>query len=388
MLDDGRIACFHSIRDLDNYVYPGNGLLIRKDLLDQVGMEIPETYDQLHDVLTAFKDQCGLAAPLYMYPTGVFQDNLLAAGFDVAIMTQSGMHQTMPFYQLDGAVHYGIVEEGFREYITMMHQWCEEGLISRDFPSNTDPHAPEYTTQMAQGNAGVFMGSNTAIAATVEAGQASVPGYDLVPMSDVTKEPGGVTHLGNYFSHTGAPGVAISTACDDVPLALQWCDFWFSDQGILLANWGIEGESYELGADGQPHFTEIMTNDPNYSLMEMTGKYCVYTTTVETTLSFDSALPMLEQYPEIAVDAVSVWADGKDGEYELPERMSMTAEEKSEFNGYYSDMETLVAESIPKFINGDRPLSELDNFMATVGSMGAEQCIAIKQAALDRFNER
>lgn len=388
MLDDGRIASFFPIRDLDNYVYPGNGLLIRQDMLDAVGMDVPETYDELHDVLAAFKEQLGVEAPLYIDPSGVFQDNLLAAGFDVAVMTQSGMHQTMPFYQVDGEVHYGIIEEGFAEYITMMHAWYEERLIGADFTSNSDSRTGDYTSIVTSDNTAVFLGANTSIASFISAGQEINPDYNIVPMSDITKEKGGETHLGNYVSHSGTAGLSVTSACENVPLAIQWCDFWYSEQGILIANWGVEGESYEIDENGNPYFTELMTNNPDFSLQEMTGKYCLYTSTVETTLTYDSAKVLLEQYPEIALEAVATWAEGKDGEYELPERMAMTSEESSEFNGYYSDMETLVAETIPKFINGDKSLDELDGFVAELIAMGAEECIGLKQAALDRFIAR
>lgn len=388
MLDDGSIAAFAPVRDLDNYVYPGNGLLIRQDMLQAVNMEVPTTYEDLHDVLSAFHAQLGVAEPLYLDPSGVFQDNILAAGYDVAIMTQSGMHQTMPFYQIDGQVHYGIIEEGFRDYVAMMHQWYEEGLIGVDFTSNADSRTGNYSAVVTSDQTGVFLGANTSISAYIEAGQAINPEYALIPMRDVGRKANQTLHLGNYVSHTTAGGISITTACENAPLAAQWCDFWYSEQGIRIANWGVEGESYALDENGNPYFTELMTNNPDFSLQEMTGKYCLYTATVETTLTYDSAKVLLEQYPQIAMDAVEIWGEGKDGEYELPERMSMTSEESAQFNGYYSDMETMVAEAIPKFINGDKPLEELDSFAEDLLAMGAESCIALKQAALERFNQR
>ena len=42
------------------------GLNIRKDWLDELGMEIPKTYDQLENVLLAFKDNYGCRNALYM----------------------------------------------------------------------------------------------------------------------------------------------------------------------------------------------------------------------------------------------------------------------------------------------------------------------------------
>lgn len=390
MLDDGSMVCFQPVRDLDNYVYPGTGLMIRQDFLDAVGMDIPETYDELESVLTAFRDQLGVDIPLYLDPSGVLQDNWLAAGYDVALMTGSGMHQTMPFYQVDGAVHYGLMEEGFRDYITMMHNWYTNGLISNDFTSALNMRDSGYGELMASDTVGVFLAANTSLNAFNEAGKAVNPDYNLVAMADLTAEAGGQTHLGNYVSHSGTGGFCITTACEDPELAAQWCDFWFSEQGILIANWGVENESYTLDENGEPHFTELMTNNPNYSLQEMTGLYCLYISTLETTLTYDSSAVLLEQYPESASEAVEIWTSNKDGEYELPERlsMSMTAEESTSFNSYYSDIETYAAETVPKLINGTISLDQMDAVQETLVSMGINSCIELKQAALDRFNER
>lgn len=388
MLDDGSIVCFHPVRDLDNYVYPGTGLMIRQDFLDAVGMEIPKTYDELERVLTAFRDQLGVEIPLYLDASGVFQDNWLAAGYDVALMTQTGMHQTMPFYQVDGEVHYGLMENGFREYVTMMNRWYTDSLISNDFTSALSMRDSGYGALMASDTVGVFLAANTSLNAFNEAGKAVNPDYNLVAMPDLTVEAGSQTHLGNYVSHSGTGGFCITTACGNPELATQWCDFWFSEQGILIANWGVEHESYTLDESGEPHFTELMTNNSDYSLQEMTGKYCIYVSTVETTLTYDSSAILLEQYPESATEAVTIWASNKDGAYELPERMSMTAEESTTFNSFYSDIETFAAETVPKLINGTLSLDQLDSVQETLASMGIDTCIELKQSALDRFNER
>ena len=37
---------------------------IRKDFLDTLGLDVPETYDELYDVLVAFRDELGLPAPM------------------------------------------------------------------------------------------------------------------------------------------------------------------------------------------------------------------------------------------------------------------------------------------------------------------------------------
>ena len=40
-----------------------------------------------------------------------------------------------------------------------------------------------------------------------------------------------------------------------------------------------------------------------------------------------------------------------------------------------------------KFVVGDESLDEFDNFVSTLKQMGIEDCIAIEQAAYDRYLE-
>ena len=41
-------------------------------------------------------------------------------------------------------------------------------------------------------------------------------------------------------------------------------DYLYSDAGVLLANYGVEGETFRY-VDGKPVLTELVTNNPDYS---------------------------------------------------------------------------------------------------------------------------
>ena len=66
----------------------------------------------------------------------------------------------------------------------------------------------------------------------------------------------------------------------------------------------------------------------------------------------------------------------------------MTAEEGSRFNSSYIDIQTFVQENTVKFITGSKPLAEFDAFVDGIKAMDIEGCVALKQAALDRYNAR
>ena len=80
------------------------GLNIRQDWLDALGLEIPETYDELENVLLAFKDKYGCRNALYMLQDYGYTNDALANGYDTQISAaMNGLH----FYQVDGKVMSG-----------------------------------------------------------------------------------------------------------------------------------------------------------------------------------------------------------------------------------------------------------------------------------------
>ena len=108
--DEGNRWCFF-------YIYkdgrgPNFGPTIRKDFLDKVGMDLPETYDDWHEVLTAFKEQLGIEIPLYVNKDTFMWYSEFAAGYGV---TKDWSLNT------EGKVIYGPCEDGYGEYLDMLH---------------------------------------------------------------------------------------------------------------------------------------------------------------------------------------------------------------------------------------------------------------------------
>lgn len=57
--------------------------------------------------------------------------------------------------------------------------------------------------------------------------------------------------------------IYITTSCETPELAAQWLDYWYSEEGMDLAWYGIEGTTYEIGEDGTPQYTELVTANPD-----------------------------------------------------------------------------------------------------------------------------
>ena len=87
-------------------------------------------------------------------------------------------------------------------------------------------------------------------------------------------------------------------------------------------------------------------------------------------------------------DALEIWSAKWDAAYTISDFISLTSEEAETFATTFSDLSTYYVEMVVKFITGAESLDNVDSFRDTLESMGAEDCINVIQAALDRYNAR
>ena len=104
--DDGNILSLYYLNAyLGKFEVPiTEGPVIRKDLLEDAGLDSPTSVEELHDVLTALKSAYDLDDPLYLGNTVFAASGFLMGAYDVSA----------ELYQVDGVVKYGPLEEGFR----------------------------------------------------------------------------------------------------------------------------------------------------------------------------------------------------------------------------------------------------------------------------------
>lgn len=119
--DGGILAAMYQIASEEQG--PFLGYYVRRDWLEKCNLDLPVTYDDWEEMLIAFKDECGAIAPLTLGPNGYdAYNNALSAGYDVSYT----------FYQVDNVVKYGPIENEWKDYLTMMNSWYNQGLIDPD----------------------------------------------------------------------------------------------------------------------------------------------------------------------------------------------------------------------------------------------------------------
>ena len=82
-----------------------------------------------------------------------------------------------------------------------------------------------------------------------------------------------------------------------------------------------------------------------------------------------------------------IWAVDT-GDWLIPSFVTMTSDESSAYNAIYNDLNTYVSEISVKFIMGAASEEDLTTMQSTIQGMNVDRCIAIRQAALDRYLAR
>ena len=359
---DGRVPIFYEI---GAKTYPCNtGMFLRQDWLDQVNKEVPTTYDQLYDVLTAFKEKFNAYAQI-----------------ETDFYFGMGMDLQQDFSNIEGQAVYSVRGEHFREYIELMHKWYEEGLLFKDYyiyENNIFEAGDVKQQEVNAGRAGLWS------CWCEDLTYYGVDDPDFVPVamaSPVVNEgdeihiTGGVDEIVNISS-----GWAITTNCDPdkVPLAMQAIDYLYSDEGSIMANWGIEGETFTYQDDGTPRYTDLILNNPDMATNMCIGIYCVFRGPIRSDYARfnQNVVGKLAEYCD-------VWSV-QHNDYKMPE-VSMDAADSERYTSLYNDIDTALDENIPKFIIGDRPIEDLDTFIAELESMGLDEMISLEQEALDNY---
>lgn len=370
--DAGYVPSFCGINDEARSV--NGGLIIRTDYLDAVGLEMPTTYDELETALRAFKDDLGVPAPYWSNPAGY------------VVETTAGYGISPGFYVEDDQVKYGFYEEGFFDYLTMMNRWYEDGLLYSDFAAQSSSQQFPPSDMVNNSQVSVWFNSLNEMSA-YSAETATDPNFTIAGLPVPAAEKDAVTHFSTVTSKVDTRGGNfISTNCKDVELAMAWCNYWYTEEGTLLANYGIEGKTWTRDPDGNPKFTDLVVNNPDMPFDFAISVFCEFNGGGYYILNAKTD----SNYTEVQLEARKNWLTNSDPAWNYPGYASLNAEESGVYGTYIGDITTYVEEMTLKYITGAEPLTQesFGTYQATLDGFGMQECIGVYQTAYDRYLER
>ena len=357
--------------------YDANGLMIRQELLDQVGKDVPKTYDEFEDTLLAIKNETGVQGAL-IYRN--FFGQFFAGGFGTYAKLTTAPDINYPIYQVDGEVRFAPLTEEYREYIETIQRWYCEGLIYQDYYVYANPG--DIGNEILKGDCAVCMGMYDELVTRNRDG-----GFNYVPMADLVKQEGDIIHTGTAAYQEGditAGNVQVITnQTENLDLILELYNFSFSEESSRIASYGVEGETFEY-VDGKPQLTDLVLNNPDISIRHSTG---VYLTTIASVIDQGRTASTVT---DGQIEAYNIWLSNTDDAYTLDARvLALTTEEADTINRVAGDILTRLEEANIQFITGAmNTTTDYDAFVSEMESMGIQDMIDAYQAAYDRYLDR
>ncbi|WP_102412766.1 extracellular solute-binding protein [Beduinella massiliensis] len=374
--NDGHIWGFGELmleEDSTGPISPWAGPAVRVDWLEELGLDMPVTLDDWHEMLVAFRDQKGAQVPLIMQKSGLPGMHEFISAFGVA----------KDFYHENNVVKFGPLEAGYKEYLTLMNQWYQEGLLDVDFPS-TASDANFYAEYLTTGKAGAICETYQDIVPLYNALLGDQGKIAAVPYPK--KNADDQLHIGclTHDVETGHSTVYVNAKLDPekLPIAMRWWDYMYSDEAFMLCNWGIEGLTHTI-VDGKPQFTDrVLKNEEGLEYALWAWKYKIFNGTFRYT-----GYAMPPENAQASLDSITTWAKDNDMANMLPPS-SIPLEYSAEYNGIMTEVYTYRDQMALKFILGTEPLEKYDEFVETLKTLGIERAIEIQQIALDMYNNR
>lgn len=370
--DDGTYYVFPFLR---NDSYENNNLVFsegwvwRTDLLEKAGISsIPETPDELYTALVALKG-IGVQIPLCIRKDHI--SRVLSPGFD----------SWDDFYVEDGVVKYGRIEESRKAYLEYTNKLYKEGLLDNDFLSvDKKSQAVKVLNDMI---GATYAPGGSGIGTWLPAMQKENPSVQMSSARPISPEKGRLSKfakMNNIYDKSGT-SAAISATSKNVEAAAKLLDYNFSEEGHLLANFGIEGVTFNM-VDGYPTYTDTILRNEDLPISQALALY----TRAAVSGPFVQDPRYLEQYYELPElkEAINLWAQTDYGKYMMPS-VSATSDEASRLAKILNNINTYAEEMEAKFITGALSLSEFDNYVNQLKAFGIEEAIAIKQAGYDRY---
>ena len=356
------------------------GILIRGDWLRELGMEEPQTYEELHDYIQTCISEYGTQGICIgnAMSSNKADDSLYSYGYDL----YAGDYNI-----IDGEVVYSYLNDNYYPYIRMIADWYADGTIYADFFNAQMGATDKY---FASGACAVNTGTAANIA-TIESYKDPDYEYELLAINAPKVNADDELHFSWTDTHSRLKQQdtwAISTACEDPEGIMMMVNYLFSEDGQLMFNYGDEGHTFEYDENGNPQYTELVTNNPDGlsykdacyiyvsavasghmpSIMDVTAGYYYFS---------DAEWDVFETFRTCEAD----------GSYNMPHGVALNEEENEEYASIASDVTTYAASELMKFVMGQAELTEetYAQFQATIIEMGAERMEELYQQAYERF---
>lgn len=374
--------------DYNIYTIPQYSM-INKTWLDELGLEVPTTLDELHDVLVAFQENdmatmygndAGQTIPLsFGIDQWCWGQNIYYAGFGFTNWTNDVCADLL--LQPDGTVNFVSDDDNYRAALEYFHDWFTEGLIDQEVFSQDDT---QYMAKCSQGRVGVatwwyieeLMGDHA-------------DDYVFLPVLDGPDGTHNVTVRDGGGINSGS--LSITSACESPINLLKFYDQWYIPENTMQLQYGPIG-TYFTGQDENGLWQSVTDEEAQAQFGKSAGelKSEMEVAGPKLILSdyYANVFEMEPRAQERLTDLYDYWMQFVDDTTTYPIDCVFTSDELDTIDRYRVDFENFVAEQEAAWLRDGGITDETwAAYKDNLNSYGMDKLLEVYQAAYDRYVE-
>ena len=366
--------------------------MINKAWLDDLGLAMPTTLDELHDVLKAFKDN-DMSAKYYGNAAGTTIP--MSTGFDQWCWGQNVFYAGFGFtnwpndvcmdlvVDKDNKVNFVSDDDNYRAAITYFHDWVEEGLIDQEALS--DQSDTTYISKCQQGEVGVatwwyieeLMGDYA-------------EDYVFLPVLkgpdgdyNVTVRTGGVTNSGQ---------LSITSKCESPINLLKFYDLWYEPENVMQLQYGPK-DVFFTGQDANGVWQSISDEEAREkfgkSAGEVKSEYEVAGPKLILSDYYKSTFALEPRAVERLNDLNDFWMQFVKDPTTYPIDAVYTADELDIIDQYKEDFQNTVSENEATWLKNGAPTDdEWEAYKEKLSDdCGMDELLKVYQDVYDRYQK-
>ena len=358
-MPDGAIPALPTINTLQN----NDAMWINSAWLKRVKMDMPATAEELTEVLRAFRDMDpnmnGQKDEIPLTFISMWELRFLGHAFGII---DNDYYVTAR----DGKVTSSLTSDNNRAFLTWLHELWEENLIDHNGFSMADSMR-QITDEKAVIPYGMLLSSSPLTVVP----SAAMSSYSLLPPLTYEGKQEYRDLAGDVIRGT----FAITSRCTAPEKLVAWVNTLYTEEGALMAQYGLEGKEYNFREDGLWEWTENLNTVaqdilPNHTIG--TGSALPGITPVEFQTRYYE--------DETRQDVLEITELKKVSVLPMPP-VTLNREDETRIAEIQKELFTYAETAMARFVTGDVPLDDehWKIFCETAEEKGLGKMISIWQ---------
>lgn len=350
---------------------------VRMDILKDLGVSAPKTYDELYDMLAQMKKAYPDSFPWIDRCRLTVMFSVLSAGLNLYSCPLGACNTGWTVFNPNTKTFTDVMEEdNFKFFIEFMKKCYDDGLLDPNYATDTTTEwesklmsskgfftcdyfsRPDMMTTIARSSGDDKFSLEAILPPTIEGGQQKM------------------------YALTGVRGFNVTSAKTKYPERVcEMIDFWvYSEEGCLLTTYGVKDVTFKI-KDGKK--LSVIYTDTIKSSLDFDAAYGV------NYLTFWNFQPDFYGYDIFDENASyyqkQPWQLYKDNLLNSPPAVIFNAGESDKYNEYRVDLNDERLSVLNQFIMGEKPMSEWDKAIKELHEIGMADYLDLLNSAYKRI---